>query len=227
MSALTLALPALVMGLVGSTHCAVMCGGVAAATCRKPKASLGWNAGRVATYTLLGALAGAATGLVPFFAVALRPLAAIALVALGLHLMGVSSVFRRLEAIGAPVWRRVEPLTRRPLHAALLGAAWGFVPCGLLYTALAVAAATGSAEGGALTMAAFGLGTLPVMATIGALSASMVRAIHARGRASALRAARAVAGVLVLALGIHQTTLAFAAVDLRLGGAQTCHTHAH
>lgn len=54
---------------------------------------------------------------------------------LGLHLAGIASVLTKVERIGLPLWKRIAPLTKRPLHAALLGAVWGFVPCGRVYAA--------------------------------------------------------------------------------------------
>lgn len=214
--------PAFLMGLAGSGHCAVMCGGVAAAACGRPKASLTFNLGRIATYAALGAVAGGIAAMSTFFAVALRPLAAIALVGLGLHLAGITNVFTKVEKLGSPLWKRIAPLTKRPLHSTLLGAIWGFVPCGLVYAALAVAASTGSAWGGALSMLAFGLGTLPVMGTIAALAGSVATRFFARPLV------RRTAGLFVLVLGIHQTSLAFAAVDLSVtghGAHAACHQH--
>lgn len=214
--------PAFLMGLAGSGHCAVMCGGVAAAACGRPKASLGFNLGRIATYTALGAVAGGIAAMSTFFAVALRPLAAIALVGLGLHLAGITNVFSKVEKIGAPVWKRIAPLTKKPLHTAILGALWGFVPCGLVYAALAVAASSGSAILGALSMLAFGVGTLPVMGTIAALAGSVATRFLARPLV------RRTAGLFVLLLGIHQTSLAFAGIDLSVtgqGAHAACHQH--
>ena len=216
-----LVVPALLMGLLGAGHCALMCGGVAAAACGRPKASFAFNAGRIATYTALGAVAGAASAMAPLFAIALRPIAAILLVALGLHLAGISSLFTNVERIGMPLWRRLARLTRRPLHTGVLGAIWGFVPCGLVYAALAVAAASGSASGGALTMLAFGLGTLPIMTLVGALAGSVVARLVTRPWA------RRTAGLFVLALGLHQTWLAFSAVDLSTTGASHRCGHPH
>lgn len=213
--------PALVMGLLGSGHCAVMCGGVAAAACGRPKASLTFNAGRIATYTLLGAVAGAFGALSPLFTVALRPVAAVALVALGLHLAGITNAFTKVEKIGQPLWRRIAPLTKRPLHSVLLGAVWGFVPCGLVYAAVTLAVAAGSALGGALAMFAFGLGTLPVMGTIAAVAGGVVTRFFARPLV------RRTAGLFVLVLGLHQTSLAFAAVDLSLAGGGAAHACCH
>lgn len=207
-----LVVPALIMGLLGSAHCAVMCGPVAGTVCNKPKATLAFNAGRIATYATLGAVAGAFGAMVPFFTVALRPVAAITLVLLGLHLAGVSTLFTKLEKIGVPLWRRIAPLTKRPLHTVLLGAIWGFVPCGLVYAALAIAATSGGALSGALVLIAFGAGTLPVMAAIAALARGVARL-------------RRPAGVLVLTLGLHQGVLAMSSFDPSLvGRAPACHT---
>src|SRR5690606_9182129 len=103
------------------------------------------------------------------------------------------------------------PLTKRPLHTTVLGAVWGFVPCGLVYAALVVAATSGSALSGALTMLAFGAGTLPVMVAVASVARGVARF-------------RRPAGVLVLTLGLHHTVLAFAAFDPSLtGGAPACH----
>lgn len=212
MTSLALLVPALIMGVLGSVHCAVMCGAVASTVCTRPKASLGFNAGRIATYAGLGAAAGAFGAMTPFFAVALRPLAAIALVGLGLHLAGVTSLFTKVERLGLSLWKRLAPLTKKPLHTALLGAVWGFVPCGLVYAALTLAAASGSALFGALTMLAFGVGTLPVMAGIATVARGVLRF-------------RRPAGFLVLALGVHQSVLAFASFDPSLTGSPRAHCH--
>jgi len=207
-----LMIPALIMGVLGSAHCALMCGPVASAVCTKPKPTLAFNAGRILTYASLGAVAGAFGAMVPFFAVALRPIAAIALVLLGLHLAGVSTLFTKLEKLGLPLWRRIAPLTKRPLPTSLLGAVWGFVPCGLVYSALAIAATSGSAVSGALVLLAFGAGTLPVMVTVASLARFAERV-------------RRPAGVLVLTLGLHQAVLAFAAFDASLTGRPVaCHS---
>jgi sulfite exporter TauE/SafE len=213
MSTGLLVLPAVVMGLLGSAHCAVMCGPVASAICTRPKSSLSFNAGRIVTYAALGAVAGAFGAMAPFFAVALRPIAAILLVGLGLHLAGVSTLFTKVEKLGLPLWKRIAPLTQKPLHTALLGAIWGFVPCGLVYAALSVAAMAGGAAAGALTMLAFGVGTLPVMGAVAAATTA------ARG----MLRFRKIAGFVVLTLGIHQSVLAFAAFDPSLTGEPACH----
>lgn len=173
---------ALLLGLGGGAHCLGMCGGIGAAlgTHSRGRAlpyALAYNSGRVAAYAALGAIAGgivaiagsAAGAWLPAFGAGLRTVAGLLLVAMGLYMGNWWLGLRRLEALGAPLWRRVQPLARtllppRSLGAAtLLGALWGLLPCGLIYSGLLFAAASGSAAGGALLMAAFGAGTLPAL----------------------------------------------------------------
>jgi sulfite exporter TauE/SafE len=102
----------------------------------------------------------------------------------------------RLEGLGTPVWRRVQPLAARLLPARTLaqsyaaGIVWGWLPCAMVYAALATATFSGNAGRGALAMAAFGLGTLPFLLAAGWL-------------ASRLRAWRAFAGAAVLGFGVY------------------------
>lgn len=215
--------PAFLMGLLGGAHCVVMCGGVAATACPRASTGLAFNLGRIATYTALGAAAGAFGGMSSSFVpvealrVALRALAAIALLGLGLHLAGITNAFTAAEKIGAPVWKRISPLAksllpaRTPLHAAALGAIWGFVPCGLVVAAMTLALNAPGVALGATTMLAFGLGTLPIMTLVTSLAGPVSRSLSRP-------MLRRTAGLFVLVLGIHQTTLAFASVDLAMGG---------
>lgn len=179
---------AFVIGLLGGVHCIGMCGGIAAALTqagqgRWPawKGRLGYNLGRIGTYALVGAIAGSLGGaslllgrLLPI-QIAAYVIANLMLVALGGYLAGVSSLVTRLETPGRWLWSRLQPLARRLMpadrwsRALALGAVWGWLPCGLVYTMLATALLAGTASGGALIMLAFGLGTLPNMFLAGAL----------------------------------------------------------
>jgi hypothetical protein len=209
----SVALAGLAMGFLGSAHCVGMCGGIAAAlsaaspggAATQVRRSFAYNAGRIASYTVMGALAGLFGATLAGLAgttgmLVLRSLAALLIVAVGLYLAGWSPVVGRIEVAGGVVWRRLAPLARRvrvsasPLAAFGFGALWGWLPCGLLYSALAIAAASGSWTDGALSMAAFGLGTLPATLSIG---------VFAGRGASFLRshAARAACGVLVIGFG--------------------------
>jgi hypothetical protein len=184
-------LVAFAVGLLSALHCVGMCGGIMGAlsvalpesTRAQPVRLFGflaaYNLGRVLSYTAAGALAGSlgltlvsGSGSVEVGLV-LRVAAALLMVLAGLNLAGWLPAMGRLERLGAPLWRQLEPLTRRlvpvrtPGRAALYGAVWGWLPCGLVYTMLGVAAGQATVAGGAGTMAAFGLGTLPALLVTG------------------------------------------------------------
>jgi sulfite exporter TauE/SafE len=83
--------------------------------------------------------------------------------------------------LGGRFWQKLQPLARRLLPvkhlpgALALGALWGFIPCGMVYAALAASLAAGGAiEGGAL-MLAFGLGTLPALTAVGLVASGLSR----------------------------------------------------
>ena len=200
-------------GLLGGVHCAGMCGGIVAALSghsgsQRLTLHLAYSTGRVASYAVAGALAGAAGGLgllldgVLPVQLALYLLANLMLIGLGLYLAGVSSVVTWMERAGMALWRRVQPLTRRVLPAdtvprALgLGLLWGWLPCGLVYAVLASALLTGSALDGAAVMLAFGLGTVPTLPLAGL-------AMHRLKAATRARPVRLAAGGLVLGFGVY------------------------
>jgi len=174
---------AFLAGLLGSGHCFGMCGGIAGSlgaltgTNNRSIAlpALQFNFGRLLGYALLGALAGGILGAAGEI-MALKPLGRWlrALTALMVLLIGLRFLFgwRGLDLIekgGAGLWRRIMPLAVRisQRHDWIgrlgLGVCWGFLPCGLVYTVLITAASTGHAAAGAITMIAFGMGTLPAM----------------------------------------------------------------
>jgi uncharacterized protein len=169
-------LAALVAGLVGSVHCFGMCGGIAGAlgmaSPGRPSFAAAYSAGRIASYSLAGAIAGAiGAGLAGVAGVgpSLRLLMGIMLVLLGVQIALGWKLLAPLETAGASLWRRLAPAARRlvpprhPGQALALGAVWGWIPCGLVYGMLAAAMGSGSAAGGAVFMAVFGLGTAPAM----------------------------------------------------------------
>lgn len=179
------------VGLLGGTHCVGMCGGIVGALSMggapRPSLHLAYNLGRISSYTLAGAIVGALgsaslalAGQLPL-RVALYVLANLMLIALGFYLMGVTRALAFTERVGQNLWQRIQPLTRRFLPAQSvaqafpLGMLWGWLPCGLVYSALATALAAGSATQGAMLMLAFGLGTLPNLLLAGLL---LVRLRH-------------------------------------------------
>lgn len=169
---------------------------------------LAYNSGRVASYTLAGALAGALgqaglllRGVVPVQHL-LFALSSLMLIALGLYLAGIWSMVRRIERAGDVLWRHIQPLTRgllpvtTPARALLLGALWGWLPCGLVYSVLVTALASGEAQSGALIMLAFGLGTLPNLLAIGLFWERARRWVQSPR-------ARMIAGLLVAGFGVY------------------------
>jgi sulfite exporter TauE/SafE len=177
---------AFLVGLLGGGHCAGMCGGiVGAVTMTLPKSRpkigflLAYNVGRISSYAFVGVLAGA-IGASSFFLEHVLPierilygLASVMLIVLGLYLAGIWHGVTKLEKVGSIIWKKLQPLSKRFLpvttvsQAFLLGTIWGWLPCGLVYSVLVAALATGSPAQGGILMLAFGLGTLPVLLAMG------------------------------------------------------------
>lgn len=186
---------ALSLGLVSSAHCVGMCGGIMGALTLAVPASergrrwrllLGYNLGRIASYSLMGGLAGwLASGLVDLGGASwLRWLAGLLLIAMALYLANWWRGLVYLENLGRYLWAYLQPLgkglmpVRSLPQALLLGALWGWLPCGLVYTALAYAMAQGQGATAAGVMAAFGLGTLPAVLATGFMAQTLARLLQ-------------------------------------------------
>jgi len=168
---------------------------------------LAYNAGRIGSYMLAGAIAGGIAGSVASLAqLASAQLAAywmanLMLVAMGLYLMDAWRGLARVEAVGGILWRRVQPLVKplvpmdTPMKALALGGLWGWVPCGMVYSMLLTAMLSGSALDGALLMGAFGLGTLPMLLAMGMAGAKLRQYLEKRS-------VRVACGLLVLGFGV-------------------------
>ncbi|WP_296268651.1 sulfite exporter TauE/SafE family protein [Pseudomonas sp. UBA6562] len=203
---------ALVLGLLGGGHCLGMCGGLMGALTlaipaeqrnRRLRLLVAYNLGRVLSYAAAGlvlGLAGWAVASTPL-ALGMRVLAAALLIAMGLYLAGWWSGLTRVEGLGRGLWRRLQPLATRLLpvsslpRALLLGALWGWLPCGLVYSTLLWAASQGDAGHSAVLMLAFGIGTWPVLLATG-LAAERVTALLHR------RSVRRAGGLLVMLFGL-------------------------
>ena len=203
---------AFVVGLLGGVHCVGMCGGVVSALSlgmngdRHLPILLAYNLGRISSYTLAGALMGALgfyfSGLLPVQTAqkVLLSLAGLFLILMGMYLAGWWNALSRIERAGGILWRRIEPLGRGLLpvrsvrHGLLLGLLWGWLPCGLVYSALVWTVSAGGALEGALLMLAFGLGTLPNLLMMGVAAAQLNRWVRRQ-------AVRRVAGALVISFG--------------------------
>ena len=172
----SLALTALVMGLVGGPHCVAMCGAACAgmgqaAGPNRNAALITFQLGRVLGYALLGALAAASMqglGWLTVQSAVLRPvwsMVHVVALVLGLLLMGQGRQPLWLQVGARSVWNRTRSLGLRWGRGAplLLGMLWALLPCGLLYSALLVAALAGDVASGAGVMALFALGTSVTM----------------------------------------------------------------
>lgn len=182
------------VGLMGSGHCVGMCGGIATGLGlavqgqKTPLLVVGYNLGRIFSYGIAGILVASLgywgrdyLALGPW----LRIVAGVILVLMGLYLAGWHKSLAWLERAGSGLWKKIQPLGNRLMpvesvtHAVGLGLVWGWLPCGLVYTALAYSAtATNPVAGGAM-MVAFGLGTAPAMIVGGLFSTSIKPVLQA------------------------------------------------
>ena len=190
---------AFVMGLFSSMHCLGMCGSIIGTLTlsldthiRQKKARLmpyvfTYNVGRISSYALAGLLVGLIESILT------TPLgeghghrylqifSAIIMAGAGLHIAGLFPRFAYLEKIGIALWRTLQPIAHRFIPVKTLsqslffGMIWGWLPCGLVYTALALAATTGDIARSGLTMLAFGIGTLPAVFSVGIITSLMTR----------------------------------------------------
>lgn len=210
-------LAAFVAGSAGSVHCLAMCGGlsgalglrarrIGASSARSAGHAVTYQAGRLCSYSLAGALAGGVGASfrlwvdVDRLAEIMRVMAGVLLIAAAWGLLFRRRPLAPLERLGAGVWKRLAPLARRIPAGNLggsfgIGLLWGFLPCGMVYSLLLIAALAGSMASGAATMLFFGLGTLP--AVLGAALASS----HALRLGGGERF-RMVAGTLLLICGV-------------------------
>ncbi len=178
---------AFVFGLLGGAHCIGMCGGIMSAltfavppSMRSPNRLagllLGYNLGRITSYMIAGglvALLGNLVAITPTARLVLQALAAVMLILMALYIAGWWKGLLRVEALGRHLWRRLEPLGRKLIpvvefpQAMALGAVWGWLPCGLVYSMLAWSLAIADPLMGIALMGAFGLGTLPALLVTG------------------------------------------------------------
>jgi sulfite exporter TauE/SafE len=155
-------------GLVGSLHCAAMCGPLAIAGCQGRRAAVGYFAGRLVSYATIGALLGHVGSHALCF-LPMRTVQSVTLVlAAGFAAWRAWVHWRGRRGGPDPGLVRLGRPPRRSLLAAVLpvrglglGLATGFLPCGMLLPAWTLAMGSGSAGGGAAVMAMFSVATLP------------------------------------------------------------------
>jgi len=233
---LDLLLPvAFLAGFFGSGHCLGMCGpivvllespdgqpGPLSPTLRR----LAYNCGRMLFYVLLGVIAGALGVVLTKIAgikiglSILRILAGLLVIALGLNLLFDFRSLSYLEKGGALVWRRLSPLARHvlpistPARALGAGFIWGALPCGLVYSSVALAGTSGSATSGALIMLVFWLGTLPALLLAGASARKL-------GEWTRRPMLRRVTGLMLVGIGLFALAMPY----IHMGGESNTHHH--
>ncbi|PMR76621.1 sulfite exporter TauE/SafE family protein [Billgrantia endophytica] len=208
---------AFVFGLLGGAHCIGMCGGIMSAltfavppSMRSPARLsgllLGYNLGRVLSYMSAGALVaslGTVLALSPAARIALQVFAAMMLILMALYIANWWRGLLKVEAVGKRLWRHLEPVGKRLMpvvrvpQAVALGAVWGWLPCGLVYSMLAWSLAMADPLRGALLMGAFGLGTLPALLVTGFAARQLGSLIRHR-------ATRTVAALSIIAFALWQ-----------------------
>lgn len=208
---------ALLAGIAASGHCIGMCGGIAGALAMRSQQSgtgarvglaLAYNLARITSYAVAGGIAGL-LGRTLLNAVDVKPLSVAFRVIAGLIMLAAAGrllfgwrFLDPIESAGSRLWRRIAPWAGRQgrragMGGALgLGLAWGWLPCGMTYSMLLLAATTASTATGAAVMLAFGLGTLPSMVTATLAFDRIARGLSRRA------SLRAIAGALLLAFGL-------------------------
>ena len=197
------------LGFFGGTQCVGMCGGLSSAFALQLPPHLNrlglivlLNLGRISSYVLIGLI----VGLVGQIGISLDDTrwlqnglyvaANVLLLLLGLYLAGLSTAATQIERIGRPIWKRLNPILNRLLPIKSVpacfgvGMLWGWLPCGLVYSASLYALGSGNAVQGGLYMLAFALGTLPNLLAMGIFAAQLKTLLQRR-------AIRLCAGLLV------------------------------
>jgi len=203
---------AFVTGLLGSAHCFGMCAGISglfavnanvvSLKTQIPRA-VAYNVGRVLSYAFLGVtvavLGKTVVSGIPEIVAPVRFASGALIILVGLQLAFGWRILAPLESAGAKLWNRIAPAAKglvpveTTTQALGLGLIWGWLPCGLVYSVLLLAATTAEPASGGLVMIAFGLGTMPAMIATG-ISASKL--------AQFMSGKRLGAGLLIIVLGL-------------------------
>lgn len=189
---------AFMLGFLGSAHCLGMCGGLASALGLNASSSqlnsknhfgflLSYNIGRITSYCIAGLIVGSAGFWLSkqlSALIVLRYLAGIMLILMGLYLGQWFNGIIWTEKLGNKLWPYIQPLSKRfmPIgsikDALIVGMVWGWLPCGLVYSALIWASLEANIIGSALIMLSFGLGTLPSMLASGIFAKQLANTIR-------------------------------------------------
>jgi sulfite exporter TauE/SafE len=166
-----------------------------------------YNLGRIFSYMLAGLIIGLIESIITMPLgeehghQILKIISALIITGAGFYIAGWFPSFAYIEKTGSRFWKTIEPYGRKLIPVAtlkqafLFGMVWGWIPCGLVYTALALAATSGDIVTSALSMLAFGLGTLPAVMGVGLVSSFI-------SRISSLRTTKQVIGMLLVLVAI-------------------------
>ena len=187
------------IGMLGAGHCIGMCGGILTAMMvvskedKQPRTlnsfnrSFAYNLGRILSYSFAGILAGLLGASIIGLSQSLnlhlflQIFACLVLVMLALKMLGLFPFRQSIEALTLLLWQRIQPLGHSLLpinsfwRALVFGMLWGWLPCGLVYSALMLSVSSAEPLHGMLAMFMFGLGTLPAMLGVGYFSEHLGR----------------------------------------------------
>jgi len=212
---------ALIAGLLGSAHCVGMCSGlsglfavnasVSSLRSQLPMA-LTYNLGRILSYAVLGIIVGSFGSVIvkvsPSIAGPVRFVSGAVIILVGLKVAFDWRFLNIVERMGSTLWSRIAPVAQRLVpvtsfpKALGLGLVWGWLPCGLVYSVLLIAATSAKPLSGAIVMFAFGVGTLPAMVMTGLGAAQLSRIMRRRGTRIGLGLLIVILGVLTIAMPV-------------------------
>jgi sulfite exporter TauE/SafE len=205
---------ALIMGLLGSGHCVAMCGSLSMAvsfSIPREKRLVNYAAlisiGRILGYGIIGFIASALTQSIIKLTngniLYLNVLASLFMIGIGLHVAKINSSVLKMEKLGLFINPIIEPIKKRllPIDSASkclsYGFFWGFLPCGMVYTALTLAFTASTPLTGALTMLVFGFGTLPTLVGLTVFQSKLNRFLD-------LSYVRFILGATIVLLALYQ-----------------------
>ena len=205
---------ALLAGLLGSAHCLGMCGGISglfavnagvASLRQQVPFALIYNVGRITSYAVLGIIVASVGSVIvkasPSFAIGIRLFSGIIIILVGLRVAFDLRLLNAIERMGGKLWSKIAPAAQKLVPVSSLpkafglGLLWGWLPCGLVYSVLMIAATSAQPAAGAATMIAFGVGTMPAMVLTG-LGAARLSELMRRRRT------RIGLGLLIVAMGL-------------------------
>jgi sulfite exporter TauE/SafE len=214
---------ALLTGLLGSAHCLGMCAGISglfAVNANIPSlrtqmpSALVYNAGRIVSYAVAGVIVASVGSVLikasPGLAVGVRILSGAIIILVGLKVAFDLRLLNIIERMGGTLWSKIAPAAKKLVpvtslpRAFGLGLLWGWLPCGLVYSVLMIAATSTDAAAGALIMTAFGVGTMPAMVLTGLGAARISETLRRRSTRLGLGILIVVMGMLTIAMPVSR-----------------------